>query len=130
MTKRAVFLCDGPQGLFDSAAAVFGELAEEAVRRTGRFTVALSGGSTPRGLYARLAEEPYVSQMPWRSVHFFWGDERCVPPDHPESNYRMVHDALLSRVPVPDSCIHRPRAEDNDPAAAAESYEREISEFF
>ena len=82
--------------LFEAAAAEFAAQASAAVRAKGRFTVALSGGSTPRTLYSLLATKPGI---PWDKICIFWGDERHVPPDHPESNYRMVNEALLVQGP-------------------------------
>src|SRR5215217_4669104 len=84
------------------AARHFSELAKEHIARGGRFTVALSGGSTPRRMLELLAAEPHAGQIHWPSIYFFWGDERAVPPDHPESNYRMARESLLDRVPVPE----------------------------
>ena len=95
----------------------------------GRFVVALSGGSTPKRLYALLATAAYAGRVDWSRVHVFWGDERCVPPDDPASNYRMAREALLSRVPVPEGNVHRMRGED-DPGSAAAAYERELREIF
>jgi 6-phosphogluconolactonase len=95
----------------------------------GRFSVALSGGTTPRDLYALLATPEFAAQIDWTRAHFFWGDERAVPPDHLDSNYRMAYETLLSRVPVPRRNIHRIRAE-QDPADAARAYEQTLREFF
>jgi 6-phosphogluconolactonase len=91
------------------AAAAAEEFARAASASTGIFRVALSGGSTPKTLYALLADEkaPYRARVPWGRLHFFWSDERCVPPGHPDSNYRMAFETLLSRVPVPSGHIHR-----------------------
>ncbi len=99
--------------------------AEEAVRERGRFSIALSGGSTPPPLYRLLADpdEPFRGRMPWERVHVFWGDERHVPPDHPDSNFRLAHDHLLSKVPVLPANIHRVRAENPDAERAAAEYE-------
>ncbi len=97
-------------------------LAREAMAARGRFAVALSGGSTPRDLYALLASPEFAPRVDWARVHFFWGDERAVPPDHPDGNYRMANETLLSRVPVPSGNIHRIRAE-LPPADAAREYE-------
>ena len=95
------------------------------------YTFALSGGSTPRGLYALLANEAQVREkIPWDRVHFFWGDERHVSPDHPDSNYHMANNALLSKVPIPSTNIHRIRAEVSDADKAAADYEQEIRRFF
>ncbi len=91
------------QELSRVAAEQFVRLAVEAVREKGLFTVALSGGATPRNVYAKLANqnEPLRAQLPWNKIHFFWGDERHVPPDHPDSNYRMAREAMLERAAVP-----------------------------
>ena len=130
MPPFEIIHCTDPLSLFQYAAGLFSRLSRDAVFRSGRFAVALSGGSTPRGLYGQLAAEPYRSQIAWEKVHFFWSDERCVPPEHPDSNYGMAWEALLSRVFLHSSNIHRPAAEDADPARAAEAYEREIRAFF
>src|ERR1700675_2554096 len=87
------------------------------------FAVCLSGGSTPRRLYERLAQPAIASRFPWGRVHWFWGDERFVPHDHPDSNYRMAHDALLSRVPIPNGNIHAIPTEGLSPEQAAAAYE-------
>lgn len=104
-------------------------LANETARVRGRFIVALSGGSTPRPLYELLATASYASRIDWSRVHVFWGDERCVPPDHPDSNYRMTREALLDHVPLPPESVHRIRGED-PPEQAAAAYERLLREFF
>ena len=112
-----------------AAAEVFINSAAEAVAERTVFTVALAGGSSPRSLYTRLAAEPLRSRVDWSKVEFFWGDERHVPPDHPDSNYRMARESLLSPLRIPARHVHRVRAE-NDAAAAAAAYERELIEFF
>ncbi|HYL79732.1 MAG TPA: 6-phosphogluconolactonase, partial [Candidatus Acidoferrum sp.] len=97
------------------------------------FTVALSGGSTPKALFRLLAGEgdgSFRGRVPWNRAQVFWGDERHVPPDHPDSNYRMTYDTLLSRVPVPPENIHRIRTEDPDADKVAESYERTLRSVF
>jgi 6-phosphogluconolactonase len=99
------------------------EAAIAAIAEQGRFTIALSGGSTPKPVYRRLAEEPYRSRIAWDRVHVFWGDERHVPPDHADSNFGMAHDELLSKVPLPAGNIHRVRAEKPDAERAAHEYE-------
>ncbi|MBI4469195.1 MAG: 6-phosphogluconolactonase [Acidobacteria bacterium] len=106
------------------AARIFAERIEHAISTRGQFTVALSGGTTPKGLYHTLATAPYRSAIPWPSVHLFWGDERCRPPTHPESNYQMVKEALLVRIKVPAENIHRIPAELEYPQIAADSYEQ------
>jgi len=108
--------------LADAAAARFVAAAGDAISSRGQFIVALAGGSTPRDTYLRLGTEALVSKVMWSRVHVLWGDERCVPPDHIESNYRMARETLLDRVPVPAANVHRIHGED-DPATAAEVYE-------
>jgi 6-phosphogluconolactonase len=118
--------------LAESAAEELTRRAEEAVRAHGRFTLALSGGSTPRALYRLLADAtaPFRDRIDWRAVHVFWSDERCVPPDHAESNYRMAREALLDHVPLPAEHIHRMRGEEPDAARAAAEYEAELAGAF
>jgi 6-phosphogluconolactonase len=102
--------------------------ARASVAGQGTFSVALAGGSTPRRLYSLLAyeKEPFRQQLPWGQMHFFWGDERCVSPDHADSNYRMANAAMLSRVPVPAENVHRIQAENRDVVWAAEAYSEEL----
>jgi 6-phosphogluconolactonase len=123
---------DDADALAREAASEFSRRAEKCVAERGRFTVTLSGGSTPRRLYALLADPaaPFRDGIPWGSVHFFWGDERHVPPDDPASNYRMAREALLARVPVPSENVHRIEAERPNAADAADAYERELKRFF
>lgn len=111
------------------AASRFIALARGAIAARGKFSVALSGGSTPRDLYARLASPEFAPQVDWRRVQFFWGDERAVPPDHPDSNYRMANETLLARVPVPSQNVHRILAEE-PPADAARAYEQALRNYF
>lgn len=115
--------------LAQKAADTFRQMAQENIAQQGRFTVALSGGSTPKAMFALLACEPYRSAIQWQHVYFFWGDERCVPPEHTDSNYRMTHEALLSQVPVPSQNIFRMHGE-ADPAAAAAAYSEQLRQFF
>lgn len=114
--------------LFEAAAAEFASLASQAIQSRGRFCVALSGGSTPRNLYSRIASQ-FGKSLPWQKIYFFFGDERHVPPDHPESNYRMANEALLSKVPVPAANVFRIRAE-QDAETAASEYEQTLRNFF
>jgi 6-phosphogluconolactonase len=109
--------------LADAAAERFAIGAERAIAASGRYVVALSGGSTPRRTYERLAREPVLSRIRWSLVHVIWGDERCVAPSDADSNYRMACEALLEHVPVPAANIHRIHGED-DPVEAAASYEK------
>ncbi len=117
------------EALTEAAAEHILELARAAIADQGRFSVALSGGSTPRHLYARLAEPDLASQIDWSCVHVFWGDERAVPPDHEDSNYRMARDALLDHVPLPPENVHRINSE-LAPAAAAAEYEGVLRTYF
>jgi 6-phosphogluconolactonase len=128
-TADTVEIYPNGDALMEAAAQRFVTCADAATRAAGRFVVALSGGSTPKRLYALLATAAYAGRVDWPHVHVFWGDERCVPPDDPASNYHMAHVALLSRVPVPDGNVHRIRGED-DPGVAAAAYEQELREMF
>ena len=114
-----------------SGAGEFARAARDAVAAQGRFAVALAGGSTPKTVYLQLAAEDRsgASRLPWDRIHVFFGDERCVPPDHPDSNFRMASESLLARVPIPPANVHRFRGED-DPARAAAAAEQELREFF
>ena len=114
-----------PERLADAVTRHIVARAAAAISATGRFTLALAGGSTPRAAYALLASEAFAHRVEWGLVHVVWGDERCVPPDDPRSNYRMAKEALLDRVPIPTHQIHRIRGED-DPEEAAAEYEREL----
>ena len=105
------------------------ERAAEAIRERGRFTVALAGGNTPRRVYELLTDERLSPHVDWPNVHVFFGDERMVPPDHAESNYRMANEALLSRVPVPPENVHRIEGV-GDAAANASAYESEMRGLF
>lgn len=108
--------------LYAAAADRWLELAEDAIADQGEFHVALAGGNTPRGLYRLLAQTPYKQAIDWPHVHIYFGDERCVASDHPDSNYRMAYETLLSQVPIPPEQIHRIPADMADHQAAAEAY--------
>ncbi|HST23512.1 MAG TPA: 6-phosphogluconolactonase [Blastocatellia bacterium] len=112
------------------AARHFARLADQYCLGCGRFTVALSGGSTPRKMLSLLAAEPFLDTVPWSSIYFFWGDERAVPPDHADSNYRMARETLLENAPVPAENIFRIPAELPDTALAANQYAATLREFF
>ena len=103
--------------------------ADEAITQRGRFSIALSGGSAPKPLYELLATDDYRSAIDWARVEVFWGDERCVPPDHPESNYRMARELMLSKLPIPGDNIYRMRGE-IDPHEAAKEYGLMLQEKF
>ena len=115
-----------PAEIAEAAARDFAARAEEKIDERGRFAVALAGGSTPKATYEALARD-YAEDLDWGRVHAFFGDERTVPPDHDDSNYRMASEVLLSRVPV--GGVHRMRGE-SPPAEAAAAYEEELREFF
>ena len=112
------------------AAQKIVRIAQQAIQRNDCLTLALAGGSTPKGLYRLLASEPFCSQVQWEKVHVFWGDERHVPPDHQESNYRMAKETLLSQVPLRAEHIHRIHGELANASEAAEQYEQELKEHF
>ena len=127
---RTIRIVSDEAALSRAAAEQVLALARRQVRARGRLSVALSGGSTAQPLYALLAREPYRTRIPWDRLHVFWGDERCVPADHPESNFRMAHDAMLSRVPIPPANVHRIPVERGDPEAVARAYERALRGWF
>jgi 6-phosphogluconolactonase len=108
-----------------AAADHFSDAAARAIDQGGRFSAALAGGSTPRAAYALLAEE----DLDWGRIHLFWGDERCVLPDHRDSNYRMLSETLLEHVSIPAGNVHRILGE-LGPENAADDYERELRSFF
>lgn len=112
-----------------AGAEFFVQTAVIAIGARGKFTVALSGGSTPRKLHQLLTREPYVGQVDWTKVHVYWGDERTVPPDDEESNYNMARETLLDHVPIPEDQIYRMRGE-IDPETAATEYGRLIKANF
>jgi len=123
--NRGVKVYPGPGELGTAAAERFTRLAREAVRERGLFAALLSGGRTPRTLYSLLGSDMFAEAIEWQAVHLFWGDERCVGPGSPRSNYAMVREALLSRIEIPDRNVHRILGE-LDPAQAAREYEDEI----
>jgi 6-phosphogluconolactonase len=109
------------------AAELFIATAYESITGEGDFTVALSGGSTPKALYARLASEAHEEYAAWARTHVFWSDERCVPPTDEQSNYRMARETLLDHVPLPPQQVHRMRGED-EPASAAAAYTSQLGQ--
>jgi 6-phosphogluconolactonase len=123
---KKIEVVESADALSHAAAEQFVRLTTDAVRARGRCAVALSGGSTPKGVYRVLADEAFRARPPWDRIDVFWGDERHVPPDHPDSNYRMAAETLLSKVPVRPEQIHRIHAESPDPALTAQQYETEI----
>lgn len=105
------------------------DAASASVAKRGVFTLSLSGGDTPVGMYTLLGSD-LAESMPWESVHVFWGDERCIPLERADNHFTMATDLMLSRVPIPSQNVHRARGEAADPAAAAIEYEAELHRFF
>ena len=126
-TARTVHVSPDPERLAEDAADW---LCRRVAETEGRFSIALSGGSTPKRLYQLLAEPKRVTRFAWDRVHWFWGDERFVPPDHADSNERMVRDALLSHVPVPAENIHPVPTVGLTPAEAATAYARTLKAYY
>ena len=121
--KRIVF--KDHASLYDHAADLFAQHADLSIRRHGRFVVLLSGGKTPLPLYRRLTQEPWQRQINWGNVFVGWSDERCVPPDHEESNFRAAQETLLSHVPIPTDHIFRIEGE-GDPETTSLAYETQL----
>ena len=105
-------------------------LTDLATAADGDFVICLSGGSTPKRLYERLSQSPYREEFPWERTHFWFGDERFVPADHPDSNFRMASEALLSRVPLPPDNIHRMVTERADADDTADDYDKSLRSFY
>jgi len=126
MPKPIVHILPDAHALVEHAAKW---LADRMAASTGRFAMALSGGSTPGPLYRRLAEPDLATTIPWDRIHLFWGDERFVPHDDPASNYRLVREALIDHVPIPPGNVH-PVPTDATPEAAAQSYARTLQEYY
>lgn len=115
--------------LIHATAEMIVTTISEAVHARGTCAIALSGGSTPREVYAMFAQENFRGRIDWPRVHWFWGDERMVPPEHEESNYRMTHEALLAHVPAPARNVHRIKGE-LSPQLAAQEYRNALALFF
>ena len=113
-----------------AAAEFITELAEARIRERNLFTLVLSGGSTPRLLYEKLASQPISTRIDWQSTHLFWGDERFLPPDHPDSNFALAFRSLISKVDLPPTNINRILTESRSAHAAAEAYEKTLGRFF
>jgi 6-phosphogluconolactonase len=128
--KPEVRMYKSPDELAAAAAGEFFDRAGKAIEGHGRFNVVLSGGNTPLCLYGLLALRAAVEAISWDRVHFFWGDERDVPPDDPRSNYRAAREALLSRLSIAAGNIHRIPAGVGAPEESARDYEQEIRRFF
>ena len=127
-SARTIQILPTSADLFQAAVGEFIRVGEKAITARNRFTVALSGGSTPRSLYSLLAAKH--AAFDWPHTFLFFGDERHVPPDHPDSNYRMVNESLLSKIQIPADNIFRVKAESPDAASAAADYEAQLRAFF
>lgn len=128
--KGKVVVVPDTSSLYQAAAEMVVQSAADSITQRSRFTIALSGGSTPKALYSLLATEPWRNRIDWSKTHFFWGDERWVPSSDKQSNYRMAYEALLSRIPVPAANIHRVQTDSGNPSVSADEYEQEIRKFF
>jgi 6-phosphogluconolactonase len=129
MSQPEIQVLPNPASVAAEAAERVVRAANEAIELADRFTIALSGGSTPKAMHQILAVDPMRSHVDWTKVQIFFGDERCVPPDHPESNFRMARETLLSKVPIPGDNVYRMRGE-MDPNEAAKEYGRMLKEKF
>ncbi|MEP6635792.1 MAG: 6-phosphogluconolactonase [Acidobacteriota bacterium] len=129
MSKQRVLVFKSADELAQAAAEKFVECAREALAQHGFFRVAAAGGNTPKRVYSLLSSDLFKERIEWSKVHIFFGDERCVPPNHPESNYRMVYETLTSQVPIPAENVHRIKGE-VDPEHSASLYAAELKAFF
>jgi 6-phosphogluconolactonase len=127
---RTVIVAGDLEALSHQVANQIARTVAEAVAARERCALALAGGNTPRRTFELLTEPPLRDAVPWDALHLFWSDERCVPPDHPDSNYRMAREALIDRAPIPAANVHRVRTEEGSAAAVAAYYERELRTFF
>jgi 6-phosphogluconolactonase len=128
--KPKILVFEDPDDLSRGAADKVIELARAAILSRRVFHWALAGGNTPRRLYARIAAPEWSCRMPWRETKLYWGDERCVPPDHPQSNFGMAHEELISKAPIPSAHVFRIKGEMLDPGAAAADYESVLRRTF
>jgi len=129
-SKPTVTIVPDPDALAATAARLIADTAADAIDARGRFMWALAGGETPRSTYAKLALPPFRERVDWHRTWVFFGDERAVPPDHPDSNYRMAHETLLGKVPIPAAQVLRIHGEAPDSEVAAAEYARVLSEAF
>ncbi len=128
-TKYQIQVVADAPAIFRASAEEFVRSANQAIAARGKFRVALSGGSTPKGLYGLLAGDEFRPQVAWDKVFFFWGDERNCPPDHGDSNYRMANEAMLSKLPLASTQVFRIKGEIDAGLAAAE-YEQALKSHF
>ncbi len=127
MARAAIEVLPDTDAVARRGADLFALAAQEAAAARPAFTAALSGGDAPRPMFAMLARQQFAQKIPWRRVHLYWGDERCVPPDDEASNYGMAYQAFIRHVPIPDDNVHRMHGED-EPDEAARAYERLLSQ--
>ncbi|HEY1922392.1 MAG TPA: 6-phosphogluconolactonase [Tepidisphaeraceae bacterium] len=121
MANRFVKVVPDPAAVATTAAKRIVDLADDAIATRGSFSIALSGGSTPKTLFELLATEPYSKRIDWKNWRFYFGDERTVPPTHSDSNFRMASEAMLDKLAIPADHIHRMRGE-IDPQESAKEY--------
>jgi 6-phosphogluconolactonase len=128
-SKQKVIINDNPKILAKQAAEIFVAGARGSIDKTRPFTVAISGGSTPRRMHKMLAAEPYIQDIPWQKSHIFWVDERCVPLDSPESNYGAAKKDFIDKVPIPQTHVHWITGEPS-PRVSAKEYQKTLKDFF
>ena len=124
-----IIVKDDLKRMAQAAAVLFADAAIKKVKTNDLFTVAISGGTTPRAMYNLLTEEPFISSVAWDKTHFFWVDERFVPRDHPYSNYGSVQKTFIDKIPIPKSHVH-PMPVDFSPERASEKYWDCLMTFF
>lgn len=125
-----IIICDDRDALNVEAANRFVAIANDAIAERGRFMVALSGGSTPKMLFELLATDEWRGKVDWAKTHLFWGDERYVPKDHADSNYRMTREALISKIDIPEGNVHRVQTEGGTPDEVAHVYADTLRKVF
>lgn len=130
MAKDTLTIAENDEDLARMAADKFYQLAQVAIKRSSKFTVVLSGGHTPSGLFSLLSRGRFKKEVPWNQVYFFWGDERNVSPDSSESNFRLAWETMLAPLAISNKNIHRFRTELGSPNRIAEDYESQIRSFF
>jgi 6-phosphogluconolactonase len=128
--SRSLVVAGDGEALAQQAAPYVAQTLAAAAHARGQCSLALSGGSTPRRTHELLTEAPLRDLVPWDRLHLFWGDERCVPPDHPDSNYHMAYETLLACAPIPPRHVHRVPTQMGAPVAVAAHYERELRGHF
>jgi 6-phosphogluconolactonase len=127
--KQTIIIKEDPMLLAKHAAEIFTTSARRIAGKSGHFAVAISGGSTPRQMHTMLAKEPFILNIPWRNIHIFWVDERCVPPDSAESNYGVAKRDFIDKVPIPKAHVHWIPCEAS-PQVSAKEYQKILIDFF